>query len=268
MLARARGELHVRPKDVPVKDRKLTPARISRSGLAATDRLERVYDLYIGNKNYSSWSLRPWVLMRELKIPFNEQLVPFGDGTFDSFSPSRRVPCLRDGHRIVWDSLGIVEYLAERQPGVWPVDDCARAWARCAAAEMHSGFGAMREQCTMNLGIRVRIEHRPPPLDREIARIDELWCEGLSRFGGGFLAGSVFTAVDGFFAPIAFRFMIYGIEVSEAAAGYADRLRQLESMRAWYEAAVVEPWRDPEHEDEARRAGTWIEDLRPAAPLR
>ncbi|PTQ12152.1 glutathione S-transferase [Sphingomonas oleivorans] len=221
-----------------------------------------MYELYIGNKNYSSWSLRPWLLMQQLGISFHERLVPFGDGAFEAFSPSGKVPCLVDGPRLLWDSLGITEYLAERHAGVWPADPDARAWARCAAAEMHSGFGALRERCTMNLGIRVRLDAMPPSLAREIARIDALWQQGLDRFGGPFLAGSVFTAADAFFAPVAFRFMIYGIETSAPANAYAARLRMLGPMRAWYEAAIAEHWRDPEHEEEARRAGSWTADLR------
>ncbi|WP_329956124.1 glutathione S-transferase, partial [Collimonas silvisoli] len=114
-----------------------------------------MYELYIANKNYSSWSLRPWVLMRELGLTFNEHIVPFTDeavgsnwDTFRSFSPSGKVPALIHDGTSLWDSLGIVEYLAERHEGVWPNDPQARAWARCAAAEMHSGFGALRQNCT------------------------------------------------------------------------------------------------------------------------
>ena len=112
-----------------------------------------MYELYIANKNYSSWSLRPWLLMRQLEIPFRERLMPFPAGgagaghpghPFRAFSPSGRVPCLHDGATVVWDSLAIAEYLAERHPGVWPADAGARAWARSAAAEMHAGFGALR----------------------------------------------------------------------------------------------------------------------------
>jgi glutathione S-transferase len=139
--------------------------------------------LYIGNKNYSSWSLRPWVLMRTLGISFEERLAPFGAGAFEAFSPTGKVPCLEDGEALIWDSLGIVEYLAERHSGVWPQDAFARAWARCAAAEMHSGFGALREYCSMNCGIRVRLEAERPALDRDIARIEALWNEGIRRFG-------------------------------------------------------------------------------------
>ncbi|HEY5946230.1 MAG TPA: glutathione S-transferase, partial [Kofleriaceae bacterium] len=134
-----------------------------------------MYDLYIANKNYSSWSLRPWVLMRELALPFNEHVKqftgPMGAGAFRSFSPTGKVPLLRDGDTVVWDSLGIVEYLAERHPTVWPSDATARAWARCASAEMHSGFVTLRDRCTMNCGIRVQLRDMPDALARDVARI-------------------------------------------------------------------------------------------------
>lgn len=221
-----------------------------------------MYRLYIGNKNYSSWSLRPWVLMRELRIGFEERLVPFGTGAFDTFSPSGKVPCLADGELLLWDSMGIAEYLAEAHPAVWPSDRTARAWARCAAAEMHSGFSALREYCTMNCGIRVRIEQERPELAADIARIAGLWREGLSRFGGPWLAGADFTAVDAFFAPVAFRFQTYGIALDADCAGYVDRLLGLPAMQDWYSAALAEPYRDPPHEEEAMRAGTIVQDLR------
>ena len=221
-----------------------------------------MYRLYIGNKNYSSWSLRPWLLMQMLGIAFEEQLTPFGGGAFEGFSPNGKVPCLDDDGAIIWDSLGITEYLAERHPGVWPSNLVARAWARCAAAEMHSGFGALREYCTMNCGIRVRLETPRPALDRDIARIESLWAEGLDRFDGPWLAGPEFSAVDAFFAPVAFRFQTYGVALGDRAADYAERLRALPAMQAWYAAALAEPWRDPAHEEEARAAGAWLADLR------
>ncbi len=229
-----------------------------------------MYALYIANKNYSSWSLRPWVLMRELAITFKERLVPFATGssdeTFRNFSPTGKVPCLIDQGIVVWDSLGITEYLAERHDGVWPVDGEARAWARCAAAEMHSGFGIMRDLCTMSCGIRVRPNAMPETLQREIARLVELWTEGLSRFGGPFLAGSAFSAVDAFFAPVAFRIQTYGLQIDAACMAYVTRLLELPSMRSWYSDALAETWREAGHEAEAERAGTWIADLRaPAA---
>ena len=227
-----------------------------------------MYELYIANKNYSSWSLRPWALLRALDIPFDEKLVPFTGGAgenwdaFRAFSPTGKVPCLRDGDSVVWDSLAIAEYLAERHPGVWPADPQARAWARCAAAEMHSGYAALRSVCTMNCGVRVRVEAPSAALRRDVARIEELWHEGLARFGGPFLAGRDFSAVDAFYAPVAFRIQSYGLQLAADAMAYAQRLLDLPAMREWYDAALAEAWRDPEHEDEARRAGTWLQDLR------
>lgn len=225
-----------------------------------------MYTLYIGNKNYSSWSLRPWALLRELGIAFTENLVVFDHGgsweSFRHFSPTGQVPCLVDGDAVVWDSMGITEYLAERHEGVWPADAGARAWARCVAAEMHSGFGALRERCTMNIGIRVRLNEIPPALARDIARLNELWNEGLSRFGGPFLAGKRFTAVDAFFTSVAFRVQTYDVTLDKNAAAYAARLLALPSLQAWQNAALTETWREPDHEAEAIRAGTWLEDRR------
>ena len=168
-----------------------------------------MYELIIANKNYSSWSMRPWVLMRALGIAFNERLLVFGatpDGEeFKRLSPSGRVPCLVDGALRVWDSLAIAEYLAERHPGVWPSESDPRAYARCAAAEMHSGFGALRNHCTMNVGVRIRLKELPAAVATDLARLQVMWEEGLQRFGGPFLAGARFTAADAFFAPVATR---------------------------------------------------------------
>jgi glutathione S-transferase len=225
--------------------------------------------LFIANKNYSSWSLRPWVLLKQLGIPFEERLVPFGevDGApnFYEFSPTGRVPCLVDGSLTVWDSLAITEYLAELHPHVWPQDREARAWARCVSAEMHSGFSTVRNICTMNCGIRVKLHAWPPALLAEWRRLDALWCEGLQRFGGPFLAGPQFTAADAFFAPVAFRAQTYSPPLSSQAAAYLMRLRQLPAMVSWYESALQETWRDTEHEQEARAVGECLEDLRVSA---
>lgn len=222
--------------------------------------------LYIANKNYSSWSLRPWVLMQELGIPFEEHQVVFAEGSnweaFRRFSPNGRVPCLRDGHAAVWDSLAIAEYLAETYPTVWPSDRTARAWARCAAAEMHSGFGTLRDECAMSCGVRIQLHAIGPDLRRDIDRVAELWNEGLARFGGPFLAGSTFTAVDAFFAPVAFRVQTYGLELPGAAAAYAERLLALPAMQQWYRDALAEPWRDEAHERHLREGGDLREDLR------
>jgi glutathione S-transferase len=229
-----------------------------------------MYELYIGNKNYSSWSLRPWVLLRGRAIPFVEHVRPFARGSnfdaFRAFSPSGKVPCLRDGDTVVWDSLAISEFLAERHAGLWPAAAPARAWARCAAAEMHSGFANLRGICTMNVGLRVTLNTRPPALLAEIARIDELWNEGLARFGGPFLAGSEFTVADAFYCPVAYRVRTYGIDLTGAAASYALRLLELPAMREWETAALAEPWREPDHEAEALQVGVVTADYRAPAP--
>ena len=231
-----------------------------------------MYVLHIGNRNYSSWSLRPWLLLRQLAIPFDERLHTFVQGgsatVFRAFSPSGRVPCLVDGTTTVWDSLAITEYLAERHAGVWPAQGAARAWARSAAAEMHSGFGALREQCTMNCGIRVSLRAVTPALQADLARLTELWRDGLRRFGGPWLAGDAFSAVDAFYAPVAFRIQTYSLPLDGDCLAYAHRLRELAPMRDWYAAALEEPWLDPEHEAEVALWGTVTADLRRAAPAR
>lgn len=222
--------------------------------------------LYIANKNYSSWSLRPWVLMTQLGIPFEEHAMVFGEGSnwaaFRQFAPNGRVPCLHDQGRVVWDSLAIVEYLAERHPGVWPSDIDARAWARCAAAEMHAGFSTLRNVCGMSCGIRVRLHDMVSALQADIARIDELWNEGFTRFGGPFLAGDTFTAVDAFYAPVVFRIQTYGLSMSSDAKAYVQRVLALPAMQRWYEAALAETWRDEGHEAETRHYGDVTEDFR------
>ena len=176
-----------------------------------------------------------------------------------------RVPCLHDGSTVVWDSLAIAEYLADRHPGVWPTDADARAWARCAAAEMHSGFAALRNFCSMNCGIRAKLHTQPEALTKDIERIAELWTEGLRRFGSPFLAGPTFGAVDAFFCPVAFRVQSYGVQLPAPAMQYAQRLLALPSMRKWYEAALAEPYRDEPHEVEIAQAAHITQDLRAAA---
>ncbi|TVP49057.1 MAG: glutathione S-transferase family protein [Halomonas sp.] len=231
-----------------------------------------MFDLYIANKNYSSWSLRPWVLMKALDIPFNEHLMPFEGGTgashhtFIRFSPSGLVPCLVDvgneGELAVWDSLAIIEYLAEQYPNVWPGDKTARAWARSATAEMHSGFGTLRDECSMNCGVRVELNGLSAKLKADVARLDTLWQQGLERFGGPFLAGKHFSAVDAFYAPVAFRIQTFGLPVGEESQGYVERLLALPAMQAWYQAALEEPWRETMHEADTLKNGTLIADHR------
>jgi glutathione S-transferase len=228
-----------------------------------------MYALYVANKNYSSWSLRPWSLLRTLGIPFEEKYVPFETGSsygkFRKFSPTGKVPCLVDGSTVVWDSLAIAEYVAERHPGAWPADPAVRAWARSASAEMHSGFAALRSECSMSVGVRIRLHAQTEALRRDIARIDELWSEGLSRFGGPFIAGANFTVADAFFVPVAFRVRTYGLGLSATAAAYGQRLLALPSSLAWEADALAETWREFAHEQEILASGTVLEDLR-AAP--
>jgi glutathione S-transferase len=225
-----------------------------------------MYTLHIGNKNYSSWSVRPWVLLTELGIPFHERLHVFGpefSAKSEGGSPSGKVPCLHDGERIIWDSLAIAEYVAERRPGVWPKDDGARAWARSASAEMHSSFGALREICSMNCGVRIQLNSTSTDaLKGDLARLVELWDDGFKRFGGPFLAGKSFGAVDAFFCPVAFRVQTYGLALPGPAMAYVERLLALDSMKKWYDAAVKETFRDPPHEADIPRYGKVVKDLR------
>ncbi|MFM8355892.1 MAG: glutathione S-transferase family protein [Gammaproteobacteria bacterium] len=225
-----------------------------------------MYTLYIANRNYSSWSLRPWLLLDSLAIPFEEALQVFGPGSnraaFQAFSPAGTVPCLVDGDVTVWESLAIVEYLAERHAGVWPASPLARAWARSAASEMHAGFSALRGICPMNCGIRVRLHEVPAALAADLARIEALWLDGLDRFGGPWLGGAGFTAVDAFFAPVAFRVQSYGLALGARADGYVRQLLALPGMVRWYALALAEPWREPQHEAEAAAVGVIERDLR------
>jgi glutathione S-transferase len=229
--------------------------------------VETMLKLYITNKNYSSWSLRPWVLMSELGIPFDEELLVFGDeDAWDSFrqiSPKGLVPCLVDDETVVWDSLALAEYLAEEYPAVWPVDKTARAWARCAAAEMHSGFSALRNQCSMSCGVRVQLHSTSAELTADIKRIEQLWSEGFEKFGGPFLAGDKFTAVDAFYAPVAFRIQTYGLSLTtKFSQDYVERLLGLESMKDWYTAGMLETFRDQSHEQEIEAVGHIVSDVR------
>jgi glutathione S-transferase len=172
------------------------------------------------------------------------------------------VPCLHDGDLVVWESLAIVEYLAEQHDGVWPQNAVARAWARSATAEMHAGFTPLRNECGMNCGLRVQLNSISNALQGNLDRLDELWSEGLQRFNGPYLAGESFTAVDAFFAPVAFRIQTYGLALSAEAGGYARRLLELTPMREWYAAALQEKWREADHEAHVLSSGSVIEDLR------
>ncbi len=176
--------------------------------------------------------------------PFREVMVPLTGGANPanrSFSPSAKVPCLHDGSTVVWDSLAIAEYLAERHPGMWPDDPPARAFARCASAEMHSGFGALRSEMTMCVRERVDVRPWSPELDADIERVSELWREGRQRFGGGgpYLCGRL-SLGDAFYAPVAFRFQTYGVKPAGLAGQYLDALLAHPFMREWETGALAE----------------------------
>jgi glutathione S-transferase len=202
--------------------------------------------LYLGNKNYSSWSLRGWFAAKLTGAPFAEVMVSLSGQPEPSpgnrtFSPSARVPCLHDDGIVVWDSLAIAEYLAERHPGLWPADAAARAWARSVACEMHSGFSALRNEMTMCVKERVDVRPWSTALAADVARVVEIWGEGRQRFGAGgpYLCGALSLA-DAFYAPVAFRFRTYAVEPEGAAGGYLAALLAHPFLREWEAAALAE----------------------------
>jgi glutathione S-transferase len=223
------------------------------------------YTLITANRNYSSWSLRPWLLMKGLGIAFQDRVEPFTKPQnyeeFRTFSPTGQVPVLLHEGRTIHDSMGIALYLAERHDGVWPIDPEARAWAQCAASEMHSGFSALRNDCTMNVGVRVKPKPMSEALHANVARVKELWEEGLSRFDGPYLAGPEFSAVDAFFAPVAYRVRTYGLEVGKGQA-WVDHITAHPSMQQWEAEALAESWREVGHEEELLSCGAILADYR------
>ncbi len=204
------------------------------------------YTLHIGEKRYSSWSARPWILLHGLGIPFTERLVSLqpDPAKVERFArlPGGRVPVLEDGPVLVWDSLAIVEHLAERHPGVWPADPVARTFARCCCAEMHGGFQALRSELSMDVAARRPQRRRSGAVEADIARLGSLWGEARRRFGQGgpFLFGA-FGAADAYFAPVAFRFRTYGVEPGGEAGQVVRALLAHPSVRAWSEAGAREP---------------------------
>jgi len=223
------------------------------------------YTLITANRNYSSWSLRPWVLMKALDIPFEDRLEPFAKPVnydeFRAFSPTGQVPVLLDGERSVWDSLGITLYLADRFDRIWPQDTEARAFAQSVVAEMHGGFAALRNDCTMNVGVRVRPRPMREALIRDVARAREIFESGLARFGGPWLTGGQFSAADAFYAPVAFRVRTYGLDVG-AGQAWVDRVIGHPAMRQWEAEALTETWREESHEAELAQAGEIVADYR------
>jgi glutathione S-transferase len=203
--------------------------------------------LIIGNKNYSSWSMRPWLLLRQAGIPFEAVRIPLyvpgSEIDLAKWSPSGKVPALHDGGIRVWDSLAICEYLAERYPehNLWPADAAARAVARSVSAEMHAGFGALRELMSMNIRARYPGQGRTPDCLADLERILAIWTDCRARFGSGgdFLFGC-FGIADAMFAPVVLRFETYGVALEGAAGAYAGAIRALPALREWVADAVAE----------------------------
>ena len=209
--------------------------------------------LVIGNKNYSSWSMRPWVLMKQLGIAFEERALrlDFAEGSpfrqaVAQINPAGLVPVLVDEGLAVWDTLAIAEYLHETHPGagVWPAGTRQRARARCLAAEMHSGFGALRSHCPMNIeaslpeaGARVWVEQAG--VRANVQRLEGMWAQALADSGGPFLFGA-FGAVDAFYAPVCTRLRSYALPVSAGTAAYVERVLATPAVQAWVAGALAE----------------------------
>jgi len=205
--------------------------------------------LVVGNKNYSSWSLRPWLAIREAGIAFEEIVIPLyraeSKAALLRHSPAGKVPVLRHGERVVWDSLAIIEYLAETLPaaGLWPEDPAARALARSVSAEMHAGFAALRGAMSMNLRDQPPRPERSGAVSADIERVSAIWRDCRARFGDGgpFLFGA-FSAADAMYAPVATRFRTYRVGLDPISQAYADAVLALPSFREWEAAALQEPW--------------------------
>lgn len=211
------------------------------------------FTLILGNKAYSSWSLRPWIALKQAGVPFEEKVIPiYMDGSAEAirvYSPAGKVPILKDGDLTVWDSLAIIEYVAEKHPTLWPADARARAVARSISAEMHSGFVPLRKLCTMNLRRHYPCFELNDDVRENVMRIDTIFTETRNEFGesGPFLFGE-WTAADAMYAPVVTRFKTYDIKLSDVAQAYCDAVLALPAMKDWYAAAAAEPWHLPQYE--------------------
>lgn len=206
-------------------------------------------ELVVGTKAWSTWSMRPWLVLKHTGVPFTEVMIALRQENGISaerileHSPSGLVPVLTDGDLTIWDTMAICEYLAEIFPGLWPRDPSARALARAAAAEMHSGFQALRAECPMALEIPPRVVELSGPTRKNIGRIVTLWSDMLTRFGGPFLAGE-WSIADAFYTPVATRFETYGVNLADygdsgLAAAYSARLLQTPEYLAWRAEALA-----------------------------
>jgi glutathione S-transferase len=211
--------------------------------------------LLIGNKNYSSWSFRPWIAMKVAGIPFTEEVISLDAEDFKArvtkISGSGKVPALVDGDVRVWESLAILDYLAEAFPqaGLWPAERVARAHARAIAAEMHGGFTALRRDCAMNMWRPVMTRELTPQVADDVRRIEAIWTDCRTRFGAGgpFLFGG-FGAADAMYAPVVSRFHTYAVKVGTAASAYMEAVMGLPAWQEWRAAALKEPWVLPKDE--------------------
>ena len=203
--------------------------------------------LVIGNKNYSSWSLRPWLFMKHMGLEFQEVLIPLDTAEtrdqIDRYTPSGRVPVLRQGTLCVWDSLAICEYVAELSGKGWPQAREARAVARAVCAEMHSGFSTLRSLWPMNARVRNRRTAITAALEADIERIDEIWNDCRGRFGGGgpWLFGE-YGVADAMYAPVVLRFNTYAARISQTARWYMASVLEDAPLQEWLKAAKQEPW--------------------------
>ena len=204
--------------------------------------------LYIGNKNYSSWSLRPWLGMTVAGIAFEEVLVPFGNDArnpaYAAFSPTSQVPVLVDGGLTVWQSLAILDHVARRFPeaGLWPDDGAARSQAMAMACEMMSSFGALRGACPMNMRRPRAPITLTPAIRADVARIETMWATALDAHGGPWLCGPRFTIADAMYAPVVNRLDVYAHEVQATTRAYMDTIMALPAWQAWQAAGRAEPW--------------------------
>jgi glutathione S-transferase len=211
------------------------------------------FTLILGNKAYSSWSLRPWIALKQAGIPFEEKVIPiYMEGSSEAirkYSPAGKVPILKDGSITVWDSLAIIEYVAEKHPTLWPADPKARAMARSVSAEMHSGFVPLRKLCTMNLRRHYPNFELSDDVKENVARIETIFSEARAQFGedGPFLFGE-WTGADAMYAPVVTRFKTYDVKLSKPAQDYCDAVLDLPAMKEWYAAAEAEPWTLPQYE--------------------
>lgn len=209
--------------------------------------------LYIGNKNYSSWSMRPWIALTAAGIPFREELIPFdfpaGNPAIRAVSPSGRVPLLAHDDLKIWESLAIIEYVAELYPdaGLWPKARADRALARVLSTEMLGGFRAIRNACPMNIRRPKRAIELPDGVMDDVARIESLWRERLAASAGPFLFGA-FSAADAMFAPVVNRFETYELTRDQTVLAYMAAVKAHPAWKAWETAALAEPWIVPEDE--------------------